>query len=456
MSQQAPPSASESVTDRRQAIAALEAHLAGTPRGARPYEHAAAAYRLGLAYAESPVGDPAESLRKALACYEVAAAIFDARLHPVEHARVLNAAGAAHRALGGLPRAASLFEAAGHLLSGRGRDGERAAALNNLGLVRTELGEPDRAVAAFDEAVALFDPGSAEGRRGRAAALHNRGHARAATGTRVGLEAALADYAAAEGALDPDDGPYHDALVHHSIGVAYTALGVLDDGDPAERGRYLDQAVAAFDRALTVFSRSAFPYQHALGKHNLGRARAMLGGVTNQRRALACFEDAVAVLDPRLHADVWRQAYASLAQAEQALEAVTPGMTRPEHFAAFVADCDADDRVSVLRERLVRLLSLPEPRRHAALGELALAAATLDSADARHLMEAELQALMEFPNNALESALRARLDAHRQLSGTAAGEAADRALDEAISGALGGPQRVFVRDFLYSLGWERP
>ncbi len=35
-------------------------------------------------------------------------------------------------------------------------------------------------------------------------------------------------------------------------------------------------------------------------------------------------------------------------------------------------------------------------------------------------------------------------------------EAADRALDAVVGAALGAPQRIFVRDFLYSLGWERP
>jgi hypothetical protein len=87
-------------TDPLEAIAGLEAQLKATPRATRPYEHATVAYRLGLAYAESPVGNRAEYLRKALACFDVAAGIYDPRFDPVEHARVLNAAGASHRALG--------------------------------------------------------------------------------------------------------------------------------------------------------------------------------------------------------------------------------------------------------------------------------------------------------------------------------------------------------------------
>ena len=111
--------------------------------------------------------------------------------------------------------------------------------------------------------------------------------------------------------------------------------------------------------------------------------------------------------------------------------------------------------MAMVRERLVRLLALPDPSRSKALTELALASARLDDARARAVMEAELGALMELPNEHLEIALRARLDAHARLS-EADREDADRALDAAIGEALQGPQRIFVRDFLYSPDWERP
>ena len=83
----------QSSIDHKAAIEDLEHQLAKTPRASRPHEHAVLAYRLGLAYAESPAGNPAENLRRALAYYDVAAAIFDPRFEPVQHARVLNAAG---------------------------------------------------------------------------------------------------------------------------------------------------------------------------------------------------------------------------------------------------------------------------------------------------------------------------------------------------------------------------
>ncbi|MGH9279241.1 MAG: hypothetical protein ACRD12_14185, partial [Acidimicrobiales bacterium] len=82
-----------SMSDRAAVIKSLEDQLARTPRGDRPHEYAALSYRLGLAYAES-TGTQGEGLRKALTHFDAAAAIFDPRYDPVEHARVLNAAGA--------------------------------------------------------------------------------------------------------------------------------------------------------------------------------------------------------------------------------------------------------------------------------------------------------------------------------------------------------------------------
>lgn len=440
--------------DRGRVIQELEAQLARTPKGLRPHEHAALAYRLGLAHAEAPASTPEAGLRKALSYFDVAAAIFDPRYDAVEHARVLNGAGAAHRGLGDRPRAAKLFEQAAELLEHQGRDDERASVLNNLGLVRAELGQPELAVAACDVAVELFDRTSAEGRRGRVAALHTRGTAHGALGTDEGLEAALADYRQAAAEIELQEAPYHHGLVQHSIGTTYSALAVRQ---PGQRERLLAEAVAAFEESLTVFTRGAFPFQHALAKHNLGLAHAALGGAANLRRGLAAFEDSVSVLHPQIHAAAWKQAYASLERVEKELEQRFPGMSRAEHFAALLAGCEAEERRALLQERITRILELPvENRRRAALTELALATARLQAEDARVLMEAELSVLIELPPDQLQSGLRARLEAHRRLADDEAREEADRAFDQAIGDALQGPQRIAVRDFLYSTGWERP
>lgn len=181
-----------------------------------------------------------------------------------------------------------------------------------------------------------------------------------------------------------------------------------------------------------------------------GKAR-----VQNLRRALARFEDATAILDTRLHADAWKQAYASLARVEEQLSAEFPGSTRVDHFAALLATTTDEERAALLRERMFRLFALPDTSRDRALTEMALAAVKVGR-NGGLIMECELELIMEMRHEHQEPALRARFAAHRQLGDEEEREAADQALDAAIGAALGAPQRVFVRDFLYSLGWERP
>lgn len=440
--------------DRRAAIAALEERFRATSLRTNPFEHAIAAYRLGLAYAELPPGEAQEGLRRALACYDVAARVFNPALDPVEHARVLNAAGAAHRALGDRARAGTLFEQAAQLFSAGEHAAERAAALNNLALVRAETGQFDDAIDVAGEAVAAFDPGTAEGRRGRAAALHTRGSARAGPGTPEALLAALGDFDDALDAVAFDEAPYHHALVHHTIGVTRMALAGAAT-DQRQRMEHARAAAVAFDESLRVFTRSALPLQHAMAKHNLGLAHVALGGIDHARHALACFEDAVAVLDVRLHGDAWRQAYASLTRVEAELAGSVGQWTRTRHFVVLAAGLDERERVSMLRERVLRLVELPPPRGPASLTELAVEAATLDPELHRAVLADLLHILIELPADHLDVGVRALVGA-RDHVGDDDRERMDVALDQAVSDALVGPQRVRVRDMLYALGFERP
>lgn len=442
----------QSTIDHRAAIEDLERQLSSTPRANRPHEHAVLAYRLGLAYAESPAGNPAENLRKALASYDVAAAIFDPRFEPVHHARVLNAAGAAHRSLGDRRKAAELFEKAVALFAEGGTENERAAAYNNLGLCRTEMGQPADGVEAFDAAIGLFDTYTDEGKRGVMSTLHNRGQAHTALNTEAGLEAALADFEEARGMIDPEENPLHYGMVEHSVGVTCSALAkVSEDG----RSAFLQEAIRAFNNSLQVFTRTAFPYYHALVKHNLGLAHESQGGTANLRRALTSFEDALAVFDTRLHAEAWRTAFASLDRVEKQLNA-TQAKSRVDHLAALLAVAGLEERTVLVRERMFRLLALPEPRRTTSVAEVARAVGLLGYDEGRKVYESIMKLVIELPQDTQSSSLRAIIEGHRSIEDPEVRENADRALDQSIGDALGGPQRVAVRDFLEGEGWERP
>ncbi len=447
------PTAAESVdSDRLAAIRSMEAQLAATSRKVEPYQHATVAYRLGLAYAEHPTGPPEESLRRALASYDTAASLFDPRFDPVEHARAVNAAGAAHRSLGDVNHAGELFKRAAALLEGHGRNDERAAALNNLGLARAAQGRVPEAVEHFTEAIGLFDTATPDGMRGWVAALLNRGQARSAAGDETELRAALDDYNRALPEVDSAEASYHYGLLYFSIGVASMGLATVA---PDEATSLLEEAADSFAESLTVFTRTSFPFQHALAKYNLGYAVERLDGVANLRLALVCYEDALAALDTRLHIPQREQAFASLVRVEDRLAGWAPTPGRAHHFASLVADSVAEDRLPLMRDRLLRYLALPGPTRHKALVELALAEYWLGPERARLLIEAELGVLVDLPNEFLQISLEARLDALGQL-GPEEAEAAGRALDEATGAQLGLPQRMFVRDFLYARGWERP
>jgi tetratricopeptide (TPR) repeat protein len=439
----------QSTVDHKAVIKDLEKQLASVSRASRPHEHAVLAYRLGLAYAESPSGNPVEGLRKALAFYDVAAAIFDPRFEPVHHARVLNAAGAAHRSLGDRRKAADLFEKAVALF---GEDKERAAAYNNLGLCRAELGQAQAGVEAFDAAIALFDPYTDEGKRGIISTLHNRGQAHSSMNTEEGLEAALADFEEARALIDPDENPLHHGWVEHSVGVTCSALARIS---PDGKSAFLQEAIRAFSNSLEVFSRTAFPYYHALVKHNLGLAHEAQGGTANLRRALVSFEDALAVFDTRLHADQWKQAFASLERVEKALNGSEP-KTRPEHYAALLAVVNLEERTVLVRERMFRLLALPDPRRTSSIAEVARAVGLLGYDQGRKVYESIMKLVIELPQDTQSLSMRAIIAGHRSIEDEEVRLDADRALDQAIGDALGGPQRVSVRDFLEGEGWERP
>jgi len=443
----------QSTIDHKGAIEDLEKQLASTSRATRPHEHAVIAYRLGLAHAESPSGNPAEGLRRALAFYDVAASIFDPRFEPVHHARVLNAAGAAHRGLGDPRKAADLFEKAVSLFAEGGTDNERAAAYNNLGLTRTEIGQPAAGVEAFDAAIALFDAYTPEGKRGVISTLHNRGQAHSALGTEEGLEAALADFEEARGMIDPDENPLHHGMVEHSVGVTCSALARNnEEGGVA----FLQEAIRAFGNCLDVFTRTAFPYYFALAKYNLGQAFVALKGTANLRRALACFEDALAIFDTRLHAAAWKQTYASLEWVEKQLGTAAPGMTRVTHFAALLSVAGVEERTVLVRERLFRLLAQPEKVAMGSVAELAQAVGSLGYDEARKVYEAILKLVIELPQDNQRLALRAIIEGHRSIDDEDVRLNAERAVDQAIGDALGGPQRVAVRDYLGAEGWERP
>lgn len=422
-----------------QKLAALEARLKATPRAARPLEHASLRHSIGLAYAELPSGDRRMNLSRAVASYRQALSLFGPQRFPIEHARVQNALGAALRELGESQAAVDACARAVELLAGGHAPGELAAALNNLGLARSDLGQHEEAVASLRQAVEVFT--AANEPRQESMARHNLGQAQAAGGDHEG---AVQTYEQALDETDDEALPYQWALLQHARGVSLSALG---------QGA---EAAAAFEASLGVFTRQRYPFPHALAKSNLGLAHAQVGDVTSLRRALAAFSDALRVLDPRMHRPQWEQSYRNLELAESALEDQGEKATRTEHFVALLAATDDNERLGLLRRRLLDLLILPDKQRDEQLAEMEVAVLERPHEDALRVTATWLDVLMELPDDMLVAALRARMTAHEFLATDKDREAAAELMEYAISNELLAPQRMRVRDTLEAMGYERP
>lgn len=435
-----PLTAEEQADAARATIARLETQLRRTPRQ-RTYERAVLRYNLGLAWQELPAGERALNLSRAVASLLKAAELFDPAEHPAEHARTQNALGVALRETGQLQEAVAAFRTAAELVPAEINPGEHGAALNNLGLALSDLGRYAEAIEAFEGALEAF--ARPDLLRQRLAALHNLGQALAAPGKPAEVERAIATYRVAIELADPEEHPYQWGLLHHSLGSALTAV------------RRPQEAVDAFKQALRIFTRPRFPFQYALSKNNLGLAYAQIGSAPALRRAVVCFEDALRVLDVRLHQAQWEQAYRNLGLAETALAEAGEQGTRCEHFARMLAESPQDEVMGLLRERLQELTGLPEPQRTERLAELDLALVGVDDGALERLTAAWLDVLMELPQPGFAAGLKARMVALDHLDQKARARAA-RVMDALISDRLLAPQRIRVRDTLNALGYTRP
>ncbi len=443
-----------------ESVAALSASFEAIDRTAEPLAWATAAYKLGMATAEQPSAQPQVVLREALELYEKAGAILSAERAPVEHARIVNAAGSAHRLLGDAPKATRLFQRSLELLSGRGAEAEEASVANNLGLILAEQGRIDESITQFDRSLELLEGNREDATadrtddvvRTRLATLHNLGQAHMGRGSAAGVAKAVEVFNQGAAEASGFDVPMHSGLLDHSRGVALKALANLD---PASASKHLDDAIVAFEQSLTVFTSVGFPMHHAIAKHNLGHTLAGRDDLDSMRRGLAAYEDALLMFDPRLHQAHWQEAYNNAAALEARLAQVEPDATRADHIASLAGSMSDDERLTFLRHRLLLTEPLPEKHRQERLTAFCFAMVTQKPASFVATLRTMITVLMELPENVLESALTSLLAAHAMLENHER-RAADFVLDEAIQAQLFGPQRIRVRDMLDDIGWERP
>ena len=435
-----------------ESVAAMKDRFESIDRYSDSLSWATSAYRLGMATAEQPTAHPQDNLKEALGYYEQAAQVLTAQRAPVEHARILNAAGSAHRMMGDPSTASRLFSEALGLMSGKGVDVEEASVLNNLGLVLTEGGRLDDAVEAFTMSLDMLPGDDDEQIRTMLATKHNLGQVHLARGGVDGCEAAIEVLADASAIARGTEASMHTAMIDHTLGIAWKARAGFD---PAMHDRDLSEAITAFERCLTVFTSVGFPMQHAIAKHNLGHALAGRDDLDSMRRALAYYEDSLNIFDPRFHQQQWQEAFANAEAVEKRLEAAVPGATRADHIATLAGSMSDDERLMFVRQRLVQMERLPKENQLERLTALSYAIVTQPAASFVASLRTIITVLMELPEDLLESALESQLAAHAMLDNHDQ-RAADFILDEAITALLFGPQRIRVRDMLEDIGWDRP
>ncbi len=446
-------------------LARLEAAVADLSRKDDPDRWAMAQYRLGLARSET--ASTPDEITSALAMLDQAGRILTAERAPLEHSRILTVAANCLRMLGRRDRAAELFAEAAGLAESRTSPSEVASTLLNVGLIHSEAGRTSAALEPLNRAIELLTAqvdhvdradrvdgadivadrvdGGAEASRLLGAALVNRAQALQASGGATELLDAIADYGKALAIFEPDSA--QAAMASHGLGTAH-----LEQHRRSASPESLDAAVRALQKALSVFTASAFPFQHAIARHSLAVAVERSGRTEDLPRALHHLEAALTILDPRLHATQWQTANDALARVTAALDALHGPRPRMAHVARHLTDASPTERTDLLRERLGRLTDLPDSAMCSAADALADSLAELPLDGYRKVLPELLGVLMELPEAMLDAAAASVCQAHQASSDT---ESLDRALDEAIHDTLFGPQRVRVRDLLESYGWRR-
>ncbi len=463
-------------------VADLEAELAAVSLAIAPDDWALAAYRLAVARSESAAH--LDDIDEALALLDKSARILSAERAPIEHGRILTAAANCHRARGHHHKTLELFERAAGLLAARAPINEQAGALINLGLARCEAGQPQAGIEATDSAIDLLslkhetaqgparterapadevspndqlllaDPSTVrveadptgETLRLLGAAHINRAQARQALSSPQDLELAASDYQTALKVLAAES--LQAGMAAHGLGSTLLELCHRD----SERWP-ATQAVDAFERSLSVLSHNSFPFHHAVARHSLALAYEARAEPGDEARALNSAQAAIAVFDPRLHDSHWRTAHETLTRLTSALDAVCPATDRSDHIARLLAAVSETECENLLRDRLLRVASLPVSGQSADLGALISSLASIDIHDYRRVLRSLVGVLMELPDRLLEVACATICAMHDASDST---EALDETLDSIITERLFGPQRVRVRDLLEANGWIRP
>ncbi|HKI21600.1 MAG TPA: CHAT domain-containing tetratricopeptide repeat protein, partial [Isosphaeraceae bacterium] len=256
----------------RDRVALAESILQRLQHDQAPPFRAAVLVALGEAYRESPVGNRADNLQKAIACYDKALHFFTPEAAPFAYAATQTNLGNAFFQLPTGDRAANLrkaiacYEQVLRVLTPKAHYLECAKAQTNLGNAYVQLPTGDRA---------------------------------------ANLRKAIECYEQALRVFTPEAAPFEYAKAQANLGNAYCELPV---GDRADN---LRKAIACYEQALRFRTPEAAPFEYARTQHSLGNAyRELPVGdlAANLRKAITCCEQALRFLTPEAAPDGCRRA----------------------------------------------------------------------------------------------------------------------------------------------------
>jgi tetratricopeptide (TPR) repeat protein len=353
-------------------IEELQDRLRRYPADRYPIQHATAEFHLGIALADR------DRLEEAEAALRRSAGLFDPSKLPLEHGKARNSLGAVLRLLGRTTEASDEFVAARSLFEQAGRELELAAALFNLGLVQRDLGHDEEAVDAFRRAQEIFEGHRLPSQTGAAA-------------REVGATLLV------RGELDDAWGAFEEAIElaeragdQAAMGAAANGLGLIElaRGTPAH-------AVERFRAAASAHPRSVRPGEFAMAKANLALAYEGIGDAARARLAARQALGAALIPDP-----VREQATAILAHLDAG----------DDDLAAVLESEPRERWALVVREEAVRWADTTPPEQ---IDEArAWVASELRRPElGADMAEAWLGSLLELPPAAMESLIRAGLQA---------------------------------------------
>jgi tetratricopeptide (TPR) repeat protein len=285
-----------------EAIACFRRALEVYTKEAFPEKWAMTQNNLGTTYSDRISGDRAQNLEEAIACCNRALKVYTKEGFPEKWAGIQNNLGTTYSDRISGDRAQNLEEAiacykhALEVLTREASPEKWAGIQNNLGIAYGERISGDRA-QNLEEAIACVKRALEVYTREAfpekwAMTQNNLGNAynHRISGERAqNMEDAIACYKRALEVYTKQAFPEKWAMTQNNLGTAYS------DRISGERAQNLEKAISCYRCALEVYTREAFPEDWAMTQNNLGTAYGDGDRAQNLEQAIACYKCALEV-----------------------------------------------------------------------------------------------------------------------------------------------------------------